>query len=77
MLLLDEPTSALDEASAEVIGALVSDYVSAGGTAVIVSHDRGLIETVADQVLVLDCGRLVSSRAGAPAVLDFLKTNFR
>jgi len=65
MLLLDEPTSALDGASAEVIGALIGDYVSAGGTVVLVSHDHGLIESVAAQVLVLDCGRLVSSRAGA------------
>ena len=68
MLLLDEPTSALDGASAEVIGALVGDYVSAGGTVVLVSHDYGLIESVAAQVLVLERGRLVSSRAGAPAV---------
>jgi putative ABC transport system ATP-binding protein len=68
VLLLDEPTSALDGASAEVIGALVGDYVSAGGTVVLVSHDHDLIETVAAQVLVLECGRLVSSRAGAPAV---------
>jgi len=68
MLLLDEPTSALDGASAEVIGALVGDYVSAGGTVVLVSHDHVLIESVAAQVLVLECGRLVSSRAGAPAV---------
>jgi len=68
VLLLDEPTSALDGASAEVIGALVGDYVSAGGTIVLVSHDQSLIESVAAQVLVLDCGRLVSSRAGARAV---------
>lgn len=67
MLLLDEPTSALDGASAEAIGALVGDYVSAGGTVVLVSHDYGLIESVAAQVLVLECGRLVSSRAGAAA----------
>jgi len=62
MLLLDEPTSALDGASAEVIAALVGDFVSAGGTVVLVSHDYGLIESVAAQVLVLECGRLVSSR---------------
>jgi putative ABC transport system ATP-binding protein len=70
MLLLDEPTSALDGASAEVIGALVGDYVSAGGTVVLVSHDRSLIENVAAQTLVLERGRLVSSRAGAPDGLD-------
>ena len=68
MLLLDEPTSALDGASAEVIAALVGDFVSAGGTVVLVSHDYGLIESVAAQVLVLERGRLVSSRAGALAV---------
>jgi putative ABC transport system ATP-binding protein len=68
MLLLDEPTSALDGASAEVIAALVGDFVSAGGTVVLVSHDYGLIESVAAQVLVLERGHLVSSRAGAPAV---------
>lgn len=71
MLLLDEPTSALDDVSAEVIGALINEFVSAGGTAVIVSHDRGLIETVATQVLVLDRGHLV---AGAhPAGLEAVR----
>ena len=68
MLLLDEPTSALDGASAEVLAELVGDFVSAGGTVVLVSHDYGLIDSVAAQVLVLDCGRLVSSRAGAVSI---------
>lgn len=65
MLLLDEPTSALDGASAEVIGTLVADHVSAGGTVVLVSHDHSLIESVAAQVLTLENGRLVGcSRSG-------------
>jgi putative ABC transport system ATP-binding protein len=68
MLLLDEPTSALDGASAEVIGALVGDYVSAGGTVVLVSHDYGLVESVAAQVLVLEHGHLVA--CGSPGSLD-------
>ena len=67
-LLLDEPTSALDGASAEVIGALVADYVSAGGTVVLVSHDHSLIESVAAQVFVLDHGHLVT--CGSPGGLD-------
>jgi putative ABC transport system ATP-binding protein len=75
MLLLDEPTSALDGASAEVIGALVGDYVSAGGTVVLVSHDRSLIESVAAQTLVLDRGRLVSSHTGAPDGLNLCTTS--
>lgn len=72
-LLLDEPTSALDGASAEVIGELVADYVSAGGTVVLVSHDHGLIENVAAQVLILESGRLVGCvRAGQ---LNFSSTS--
>jgi len=59
-LLLDEPTSALDEASAEVIGALIGDFLTTGGTVVVVSHDHGLISSVATQVLVLEHGRLVA-----------------
>ncbi|MCQ4362420.1 ATP-binding cassette domain-containing protein [Mycobacterium gordonae] len=59
-LLLDEPTSALDSASAEMIGALVNDYVREGGSVVLVSHDHGLIDSVAAQVLVLEDGRLVA-----------------
>jgi putative ABC transport system ATP-binding protein len=68
VLLLDEPTSALDGASAEVIGALVDDYVSAGGTVVLVSHDRSLIDSVAAQVLVLEHGHLIA--CGSPGSLD-------
>jgi len=71
-LLLDEPTSALDGASAEVIGELVADYVSEGGTVVLVSHDHGLIDSVAAQVLILERGRLVA--CVRPSDLDFGST---
>ena len=73
MLLLDEPTSALDGASAEVIAALIGDYMSAGGTVLIASHDRGLIKSVAAQVLVLEHGRLVMS--GCPTGLESWTTS--
>ncbi len=73
MLLLDEPTSALDDASAEVIGGLVKEFVGAGGTAVIVSHDRALIETVATHVLVLEHGHLVAD--GRPTEVEVWETS--
>lgn len=72
-LLLDEPTSALDGASAEVIGELVGDYVSAGGTVVLVSHDHALIKSVAAQVLILENGRLVA--CARPGDLDLGSTS--
>lgn len=72
-LLLDEPTSALDGASAEVIGALIADHVSAGGTVVLVSHDNDLVESVAAQILILENGRLVE--CAQPGDLDLGSTS--
>jgi putative ABC transport system ATP-binding protein len=68
MLLLDEPTSALDGLSASVIGALVREHVGAGGMVVLVSHDHGLVGSVAERVLVLEQGHLVAD--GRPGDLD-------
>lgn len=68
VLLLDEPTSALDGHSAKAIGTLVGDYVSGGGTVVIVSHDHGLIADVAAQVLVLEQGRLAEGEVPAVSI---------
>jgi putative ABC transport system ATP-binding protein len=68
MLLLDEPTSALDGLSASVIGTLVREHVGAGGMVVLVSHDHGLVGSVAERVLVLEQGHLVAD--GRPGDLD-------
>jgi len=65
ILLLDEPTSALDGPSATVIAALVRDHVKEGGTVVLVSHDHGLIENVAERVLTLAHGELVADEQPA------------
>jgi putative ABC transport system ATP-binding protein len=69
-LLLDEPTSALDESNAALVGELVRGQVAAGGTVVLVSHDLSLVRAVADQVLVLAAGRVVSH--GAPDDVEYL-----
>lgn len=42
VLLLDEPTSGLDDASVRVIGGLVRDWVRAGKSAVVSTHDPRL-----------------------------------
>lgn len=54
-LVLDEPTTHLDIESVEVLEGLLESFP--GGFAV-VSHDRRLITRVADEVYVLDEGRL-------------------
>ncbi len=47
LLLLDEPTNHLDLPSQEVLQAILSDF---GGTILLVSHDRYLIDALATQV---------------------------
>lgn len=54
-LVLDEPTTHLDIESVEVLEGLLESFP--GGFAV-VSHDRRLITRVADEVLILEKGRL-------------------
>ncbi|GAA0418981.1 phosphate ABC transporter ATP-binding protein [Streptomyces luteireticuli] len=61
VLLLDEPTSALDAASARAVEHTVRDLVAAGLAVVLVSHNSPQARRVADQVLVLDGGRLADS----------------
>ena len=61
VLLLDEPTSALDGVSASLVEDVVQGLVAEGGTVVLVSHDMALVGRVAQQVMWLDAGRLITS----------------
>ncbi|MEV0905458.1 ABC transporter ATP-binding protein [Streptomyces hokutonensis] len=58
-LLLDEPTSALDAVGAAAVERVVQELAADGLTVVLVSHNLAQARRVADQVLVLDGGRLV------------------
>ena len=46
-LLLDEPHSALDGSAVDLVDDLVRQTVDAGGAAVLVSHDRSRVESLA------------------------------
>ena len=70
VLLLDEPTSALDEKSARAVDEVIRGLVADGLTVVLVSHDLDRVLGVADQVLVLDHGRLVER--GGPGDVRYL-----
>lgn len=58
VLLMDEPTSALDEAARRRVEDLVKGLnASLGLTFVVVSHDLGQVERLADHVVLLAAGR--------------------
>ena len=58
VLLMDEPTSALDEAARSKIEDLVKELKNRLGlTIVMVSHDIGQVERIADHIVLLAAGR--------------------
>lgn len=68
VLLLDEPTSALDEAAAEIVAELIRAQCKSGGSVVLVSHDSVFTAAVADDILLLEGGRLSPLGALSEAV---------
>jgi peptide/nickel transport system ATP-binding protein len=68
LLIADEPTTALDVTVQAQILALLDELKRETGTAVVlVTHDLGVVEDHADEVVVMYAGRLAES-APAPAL---------
>ncbi len=62
VLLLDEPTASLDRDNTRRVEALIADYRAAEGAPVVwVSHDREQAKRIADQILVLEHGKLAAA----------------
>ncbi len=59
VLLLDEPTNHLDIASAEVLESALEQFT---GTVLIVTHDRYMVERLADRVILMTPDGLVEQR---------------
>jgi len=55
LMLLDEPTNHLDLEMRQALAVALQDYA---GAVVVVSHDRHLLRTVADQFYVVHAGRV-------------------
>ena len=67
VVFLDEPGAGLDPQSRLAVAAVVRDLVSDGVAVVLTTHDMEEAERLADDVVVMDAGRVVA--AGTPAEL--------
>ena len=62
VLILDEPTNGLDPAGIRWLRLLLRDLAAEGRTILVSSHALGEVQQTADEVLILDAGRLLSHR---------------
>ena len=73
LLIADEPTTALDMTTqAQVLGLLKKLQAESGMALILVTHDLGVVANMADQVVVMNKGRVMESGSsnlvlGAPA----------
>lgn len=68
LLLLDEPAAGLNDTETEELAALLRAIRESGITVLIVEHNMSLVMNVADQVIVLEAGRIIAQ--GTPAVVQ-------
>jgi ABC-2 type transport system ATP-binding protein len=60
LLILDEPANGLDPAGIRWLRGFLRDYAAAGGTVFVSSHQLAEISLLADEVVVIHHGRLVT-----------------
>lgn len=68
LILLDEPASGLTPAEAEQLSERICQFKKYGITFCIVEHQMGMVMEIADEVVVLDNGRVVAE--GPPKAIE-------
>jgi len=68
LLLLDEPAAGLNDTETAELSALLRAIQACGVTVMVVEHNMSLVMTIADQVIVLEAGRMIA--AGKPAEIQ-------
>jgi ABC-type multidrug transport system ATPase subunit len=58
LLLLDEPFSNVDSASAKEMTALLAKMRDQGKTLFVVTHQPGLLESIADEFVLMEAGKI-------------------
>lgn len=64
LVLLDEPSNALDEDGVRTLRDVIRGERARGAAVVLASHDKGLVRDVADRVLRMSSGRVLSQAPG-------------
>ena len=70
MFVLDEPTSQLDPAGTRLVGDALARLAEGGTAVLLVEHKTGLVERVADEVVLLVGGRVESVGPAATVLAD-------
>jgi len=68
LLLLDEPAAGLNDVETGDLGRLLLAVRDAGVTLMVVEHNMSLVMGIADEVIVLDLGRVIAT--GPPAAVQ-------
>jgi ABC-type multidrug transport system ATPase subunit len=63
LLLLDEPFSNVDSRSAQEMSGLLAQMRNRGKTLLVVTHQPGILESVADEFVWMDAGKIVDRTA--------------
>lgn len=71
-LLLDEPTASLDLAHQFMVMRLARAHAAAGGGVLAVMHDLNLAAMLADEIVMLDNGRVAARGPAAQVITDRL-----
>lgn len=62
LLLLDEPTNSLDTSGVELVKTIVQEEKTRGATVILSCHDGAILEELAEEILSIEGGKLISSR---------------
>ena len=64
MILLDEPTNALDQDGVALVNDIIKQERERGALVVLASHAQESMESLADEIYVVEQGKIVSSHPG-------------
>ena len=72
LLFLDEPTTGLDPQARRAVWDIVEDFKAAGGTVLLTTHGMDEAERLADELVIMDAGRVLT-RGPPDAIVDSLQ----